>query len=80
MIKCLCDCLLVFKLECATVGDPDQLSVGSGAPTVQSTAPDHHHLPRVLGHSAQLDAGGAGEQAVPSNRNGITFIYLLYPD
>ena len=76
MIKCLSDCLLVFKLECATVRDPDQLSVGSGAPTVQSTAPDHHQLPRVLGHAAQLDAGGAGEQAVPEERNNAQWVEL----
>ena len=62
---CLCDSLLVLKLEGAAVGDPDQLGVGSGAAAVEGAAPHHHQLARVLGDAAQLDAGGAGEQAVP---------------
>ena len=65
VIKCLCDSLLVLKLEGAAVGDPDQLGVGGGAAAVEGAAPHHHQLPRVLGDAAQLDAGGAGEQAVP---------------
>ena len=68
---------LVLKLEGAAVADPDELGVGGGAAAVHGAAPDHHQLARVPVHAAQLDAGGAGEQAVPAIKNDRRWLFSV---